>query len=181
MNYFKLYFITFYSRLETVWVCVLNFVIVLSVDFLLLWCCRQKSSITTTGIYCQFHIHEWCLNISPLLLQLLRKSSRSSKWVHSWPIKYFLPPVSFQSFPEIHSKADRLRQAVQSHEAMQECETDGILFETDDKSLSLSSSEPLVSHEDESSESLQLVDFMWWGSQKRKSRPPVKFDAVQNT
>lgn len=66
---------------------------------------------------------------------------------------------------------------------MQECETDGILFETDDnnKSLSLSSSEPLVSHEDESSESLQLVDFMWWGSQKRKSRPPVKFDAVQNT
>lgn len=94
-----------------------------------------------------------------------------------------LPSVSLQSFPEIHSKADRLRQAVHSHKAMQECETDGVLFATDNnnKSLNLSSSEPLVSHEDQTSESLQLVDFLWWGRDKRKSHPPVRFDAAQNT
>ena len=91
---------------------------------------------------------------------------------------YFL----FQSFPELHSKADRLCQAVQSREAMKECETDGVLFATENnnKSLNSSSAEPRVLQDDETSESLKLVDFLWWGGEKRKSHPPVRFDASKN-
>lgn len=86
----------------------------------------------------------------------------------------------FQSFPELHGKADRLRQAVQSHKAMQECETDGVLFATDSNDKS-SNSSPLVLHDDQTSESLNLVEFKWWGSDKRKSNPPQRYDASKNT
>ena len=99
------------------------------------------------------------------------------------PFDCFSHSVSFQSFPELHSKAERLRQAVQSHKTMQECETDGVLFATDNnnESSNPSTSEPLVSREDQTSESLKLVDFLWWGREKQKSLPPVRFDASKST
>lgn len=88
-----------------------------------------------------------------------------------------------KSFPELHSKAERLRQAVHSHQAMQECETDGVLFALENKNetLNSSSTEPAVMRDEENTETLKLVDFLWWGGEKRRSRPPVRFDASLNT
>ncbi|CAH3128220.1 unnamed protein product [Pocillopora meandrina] len=88
-----------------------------------------------------------------------------------------------KSFPELHSKAERLQQAVHSRQAMQECETDGVLFALENKNetLNSSSTEPTVLQDDESTEKLKMVDFLWWGGERRRSRPPVRFDASQNT
>lgn len=63
---------------------------------------------------------------------------------------------------------------------MQECETDGVLFATDNNNQS-SDSSPSASREDQMPESLKLVDFLWWGREKQKSLPPVRFDASKNT
>lgn len=66
---------------------------------------------------------------------------------------------------------------------MQECETDGVLFATDNNNQSSGSSlsQPSVSCEDQTPESLKLVNFLWWGREKQKSLPPVRFDASKST
>lgn len=104
--------------------------------------------------------------------------------IHFWLVNsVFSFLFSFQSFPELHSKAERLQQAVHSRQAMQECETDGVLFALENKNetLNSSSTEPTVLQDDESTEKLKMVDFLWWGGERRRSRPPVRFDASQNT
>jgi len=87
-----------------------------------------------------------------------------------------------QSFPELHSKVDRLQQVVQSHKSMSKSETDAVLFGRDSNSNNMHAScvEALVSQDNQPSGSLNSMDFMWWGGSKRKSQPPQRFDASKD-
>ena len=88
-----------------------------------------------------------------------------------------------QSFPELHSKADRLQQVVQSHKAMQKSETDAVLFgrESESEGAQTSSRDTSISHGDQHIGSINSMDFMWWGGPKRKSKPPGRFNASNNS
>ena len=131
------------------------------------------------------HMNFVCWNVKFALKVASEINDLKDILIHffDWSTVFFSFLFSFQSFPELHSKAERLQQAVHSRQAMQECETDGVLFALENKNetLNSSSTEPTVLQDDESTEKLKMVDFLWWGGERRRSRPPVRFDASQNT